>query len=323
MPEKFGIVKALRRLVDEPAQRDGPFCEWLELQGQTQRMIDRFWSVVLVSALNESIDRVGLKYARKVFRDAFWSDRRGFEVSVPRAPLDRLYGEELRAWFEKHGVAIRFNEAAAAFEFRGRTIGSVVLRSGERLAADAYVAAIPPERLLALMPAEIAAEPIFANLRNFEYSPITSVHLWFDRPITNLPHVVFVDCLSQWLFHRGGGYVQIVVSAAQQLRRLRGEEIRRLILEEIAQLFPNLMDAKLVRAKVVTEQAATFSPVPGVDAWRPGPTTPIERLFLAGDWTATGWPATMESAVISGNRAAEAIREREESDGGRETQASP
>jgi uncharacterized protein with NAD-binding domain and iron-sulfur cluster len=185
---------------------------------------------------------------------------------------------------------------------------SAALRSGETISADVYVSTIPPDRLLSLLPADlIDREPIFANLRKLDSSPITSMHLWFDRPITDLPHVVLIDCLSQWLFDRGGGYVQIVVSAAHGLRGLRADEIQSRIIDELKVLFPNLAAAILLRSKVVTEHAATFSPVPGVDEWRPGPVTGIPNLFLAGDWTATGWPGTMESAVISGNRARDAI----------------
>lgn len=311
--EKFRIAYGLSRLVNEPADHDLPILSWLHAHRQTQRAINRFWSVVLVSALNESIERIGLKYARKVFRDAFWLDRRGFEVQVPTVPLDSLYGDELRTWLNHNGVELRLNEAVTKIEVNLRRAQSLQLRGGEPVAADVYISTVPSDRLVALLPAEVAqGEPLFAKLANLESSPITSVHLWFDRAVTELPNVVFVDCLSQWLFNRGETrpgefYIQIVVSAARALRGLPGDEVQAQILAELRGMFPNLSDAKLVRSKVVTEHAATFSPLPGVDAWRPGAASPIENLFLAGDWTATGWPATMESAVISGYRAAEAI----------------
>jgi squalene-associated FAD-dependent desaturase len=301
--QKLGIARALRRLVGEPAERDDAFLTWLETHGQTQQMIDRFWSVVLVSALNAPIDCIGFKYARKVFHDVFWSDRRGFEIVVPTVPLDRLYGDELRRWMEQHDVTLRLNEAVTHLHIESRRVQAVESRSGGSVSADAYLSAVTVDRLLALVSHESLT---FAKLGGFEYSPITSVHLWFDRQMTDLPHIVFVDCLSQWLFNRGGNYVQIVVSAAHELRALRAEEIQNRILDELKRLFPNLAGAKLLRSKVVTEQNATFSPVPGVDQLRPGPITPIENLFLAGDWTDTGWPATMEGAVLSGYRAAEA-----------------
>ena len=154
-----------------------------------------------------------------------------------------------------------------------------------------------------------------ADLRNLEISPITSVHVWFDRPATRLPHVVLIDCAGQWVFNRGETapgehYLQVVVSAARQFRGLGHEEVGRRIVEELRRLFPAVKDAKLLRSRVVTEHAATFSAVPGVDRWRPPQRSPLENLLVAGDWTATGWPATMEGAVRSGYLAAEALLQR-------------
>jgi len=130
-----------------------------------------------------------------------------------------------------------------------------------------------------------------------------------------LPHVVLVNCLGQWIFNRGEvapgeHYVQVVVSAAATMKGLGGQEIQNRIVAELRHLFPTAMYARLCKARVVTEHAATFSPVPGVDRWRPSQETPINNLVLAGDWTATGWPATMEGAVRSGYLAAEAILRR-------------
>jgi uncharacterized protein with NAD-binding domain and iron-sulfur cluster len=127
-----------------------------------------------------------------------------------------------------------------------------------------------------------------------------------------LPHVVLLDCVGQWVFNRGPvtpgeWYLQVVVSAARQFRGLGHDEVERRVVEELRRLFPALADARLLRARVVTEHAATFSAVPGVDRWRPAQTSPIENLFVAGDWTDTGWPATMEGAVRSGYLAAEAL----------------
>jgi uncharacterized protein with NAD-binding domain and iron-sulfur cluster len=162
--------------------------------------------------------------------------------------------------------------------------------------------------LIELLPEEIVeAHSQFKETRNLEVSPITSVHLWFDRPVLDLPHVVLVDCLGQWVFNRGEHYLQVVVSAARNLKGLGHVEIQRRIVAELASIFPKIAKATIVRAKVVTEHAATFSPLPGVDRFRPKQVTPIPNLVLAGDWTATGWPATMEGAVRSGYMAAEVI----------------
>jgi squalene-associated FAD-dependent desaturase len=303
--EKLRIAWGLARLMREPADADPPFREWLLAHRQTERTIDRFWGIVLVSALNETMDRVGLRYARKVFRDAFLSGRRGFEVQVPTVPLGRLYGDELMAWFTRQGVDLRLNAAVKEFVASDDRIAAVRLRSGEELRADAYLSAVPFDRLLDLLPTR--PEPYFADLKRLETSPITSVHLWWDRPIMKLPHAVLIDCLGQWVFDRGGNYVQVVISASRSLQGLGGDEIQRRIVAELRSLFPGSAAATLLRGRVVTEHAATFSVVPGVDRRRPGPVSPIRNLFVAGDWTATGWPATMEGAVRSGHAAADAI----------------
>jgi squalene-associated FAD-dependent desaturase len=301
-------------LVRESPDADPPARDWLLAHRQTDRTIDRFWGVVLVSALNESVDRVGLKYARKVFVDGFLRHRDGFVVHVPSVPLGRLYGDELRAWLSGNGVELRANAAVRrlAADPTGRAVGHLELRDGSTLTADHYVLAVPFDRVADLLPADLAADPYFAKAANLSPSPITSVHLWFDRPVTDLPHAVLVDCLGQWVFNRGEvakgeWYVQVVVSASGELKALGRDEVQRRIRDEVRCLFPAAAGATLVRAKVVTEHAATFRAVPGVDAWRPPQASPVTNLAVAGDWTATGWPATMEGAVRSGYLAAEAV----------------
>lgn len=314
--EKLRIAYGLACLRRTPPEQDSPFADWLRRHQQTPRTIDRFWGLVLVSALNETTDRIGLRYARKVFVDGFLRHRRGFEVEVPTVPLGRLYGEELQTWLQQHGVAVRLLHGVRSLQIADERVESVQLRNGGNVQADSYISALPFERLLDVVPTEVAERyDYFRDLKNLQTSPITSVHLWWDRPITPLPHVVLIDCIGQWLFPRGQTtagehYVQIVVSAARQLRGLGHEEIQRRIVEELQRLLPAAAAARLLRGRVVTEHAATFSAVPGVDRWRPAQTSPLTNLLVAGDWTATGWPATMEGAVRSGYLAAEALLRR-------------
>jgi uncharacterized protein with NAD-binding domain and iron-sulfur cluster len=360
--DKLRIVWGLLALRRADPEDDQPLLPWLQQHRQNARTIQRFWSVVLTSALNESTERLGLKYARKVFRDAFLAHRKGFEVSVPTVPLARLYGNELQAWFVKHGVRMEMNAGvkrivvaeeatpaplspeagqrvsllapapmakpplppsplASGGEGRGEGgspiagegVTGLELRDGRVLCADWYIAAVPFDRLLDLLPHNIFERfDCFRNLHQLEVSPITSVHLWFDRPILDLPHVVLIDCLGQWVFNRGQTapgehYLQVVVSASRLLRSWGHEEIQRRVIEELEQLFPAVKRTNLRRGRVVTEHSATFSAVPAVDRLRPGQQSPIPTLLLAGDWTRTGWPATMEGAVRSGYLAAECI----------------
>lgn len=309
--DKLRIGWGLAAMLRASPDADPPLLDWLKAHRQNARTIDRFWGVVLVSALNETVDRLGFKYARKVFRDAFVRHRDGFVVHVPTVPLGRFYGDELRGWLTRHGVEVRENAGVKRLEVNG-TVSGATLRDGSTLAADWYVLAVPFDRVPDLLPDALAADPYFAGVKNLAPSPITSIHLWFDRPVMTLPHAVLVDCLGQWVFNRGESapgefYVQVVVSAARQLQGLGRDEVQRRIADELGRLFPEVLRATPLRAKVVTEHTATFSPVPGVDRWRPAQASPVRNLVLAGDWTATGWPATMEGAVRSGYLAAEVV----------------
>jgi uncharacterized protein with NAD-binding domain and iron-sulfur cluster len=161
---------------------------------------------------------------------------------------------------------------------------------------------------------------VFSNLRNLCASPITGVHLWFDRNVMNEPFLTMLDSTTQWVFNKtllyggegaGAGnaeqYLQLVISASYSLSPRSRQEIITLCLDELRDVLPAVRDAKLVKGTVVKEMSATFSPAPGSDRWRPAQRSPIPRLYLAGDWTFTGWPSTMEGAVRSGYLAAEAI----------------
>jgi squalene-associated FAD-dependent desaturase len=316
LSEKLRIAWGLACLRRAAMEDDPPFLDWLRRHRQTPRTVTRFWGLVLTSALNETPERIGLRYARKVFLDGFLGHRRAFEIELPRVPLGRLYGEELQTWLTRHSVRLRMGCGARRLQVAESRVEGIELRNGETVRADWYITATPFERLLDLLPAEVVErENYFGDLRRLTTSPITSVHVWYDRPIVRRPHVVLVDCLGQWVFNRGEvvpgeHYVQVVVSAARQFQGMGHEQVRRLIIEELARLFPAAASANVCRARVVTEHAATFSAVPGVDKWRPIQASPLGNLLVAGDWTATGWPATMEGAVRSGYLAAEALLER-------------
>jgi zeta-carotene desaturase len=187
--------------------------------------------------------------------------------------------------------------------------------------ADAYIFAVPHEVLATLLPESIKQrDPGFAGLAKIKSSPITGVHLWFDRPVMQEPFLTLLDTTTQWVFNKtllygsdqpseanARQYLQLVISASYPLLPMPRQEIIDLCVKELRQALPAVREAQLLKATVIKEVAATFSPVPGVNTWRPGQQTLIPGLFLAGDWTATGWPATMEGAVRSGYLAAEAV----------------
>jgi zeta-carotene desaturase len=186
------------------------------------------------------------------------------------------------------------------------------------LRADFAVLAVPFDVAARLLPALPEAEPLRAQLGRFETSPITGIHLWFDREVTELDHAVLLDRTIQWMFHKSrilacragegnGSYLELVVSSSKSLVEKPRNEILELALAELKEFFPKVADARLVKSTVIKEVHATYSALPGSDDYRPGAATVWPRVFLAGDWTATGWPATMEGAVRSGYRAAEEV----------------
>jgi len=180
---------------------------------------------------------------------------------------------------------------------------------------------MPHEALSALLPAEIKqVEGAVAHLDNIRVSPITGVHFWFDREVMSEPFLTLLDTTTQWIFNKSmlngamngtarekGQYLQLVISASYGLLQKPRQEIIELCLAEVRHALPLAGAANLLKATVIKEAAATFSPQPGVDRWRPRQETSVKGMFLAGDWTATGWPATMEGAVRSGYLAAEAV----------------
>jgi zeta-carotene desaturase len=214
-------------------------------------------------------------------------------------PLGQLYRSE--AWERLGNVEIRTRAAVDRIHVANGAVTNVVV-AGETLRADAYVLAVPFERVMALAP------ELKLDFSKFDHSPITGIHLWFDRPITNLPHATLLDRTIQWMFNKSEGrYVQLVVSASRSMVEMPRQEVIDLAMRELAEFFPAVREAKLEKAHVVKEIRATFSAKPGLEKLRPAARTAIRNLVLAGDWTQSGWPATMEGAVRSGYLAAEAV----------------
>jgi len=299
--------------------------EWLRRHRQTEAAISRFWGVVLVSALDEQLDRTDAQYGVDVFWKAFLANRVGYRIGIPTVPLGELY-DGCRKAVEQAGGTVRMRAPVRRINVEGERIVSVTLEGGEVAHADYFVSALPHEALLELLPASIvSASPVFSGLRNLRNSPITSVHLWFDRSVMSEPYITMLDTTTQWIFNKtqlsrqetangatsgtAGQYLQLVISASYDLVSQSRQEIIAKCLAEIAPVLPAMREAKVLRATVIKETAATFSPEPGCDRWRPQARSPIGGFFLAGDWTATGWPATMEGAVRSGYLAAEAVLE--------------
>jgi squalene-associated FAD-dependent desaturase len=300
--------------------------EWLRRRHQSKGAIDRFWRVVLVSALDEELDKTDARYGIDVFWKAFLSNRTGYRMGVPAVPLAELY-QGCKSAIEAKGGEVNLRSAARRLLMENGAVAAVQFDAGREERAEAFILAVPYTALNDLVPKEAQSkDSLFRNLAMLKAAPITGVHLWFDREVMTEPFVTLLDTTTQWIFNKtalygapdGTGkdsaksqYLQLVVSASYNLLQKPRQEIIDLCLKEVRQALPAARDANLIKATVIKEAAATFSPEPGVDRWRPKQETSIPNLFLAGDWTDTGWPATMEGAVRSGYLAAEAVLRRE------------
>jgi squalene-associated FAD-dependent desaturase len=296
--------------------------EWLRRRGQTKGSIERFWRVVLVSALDEELDRTDARFGVDVFWKAFLMNRIGYRMGVPAVPLANLY-DGCKAQIECRGGEVVLRAPVRGLKFESGALSGVRFDEAREETADAYLFAVPHTALAELLPESVKqSEPSLANLDKIKVSPITGVHFWFDRTVMKEPFVTLLDTTTQWIFNKSalysgsheagksvstGQYLQLVISASYDLLQKPRQEIIDLCLAELRRALPAARDAELLKATVIKEAAATFSPEPGVDRWRPMQKTSIRGLFLAGDWTATGWPATMEGAVRSGYLAAEAV----------------
>jgi zeta-carotene desaturase len=306
LADKLAIARAMLAIRREHGRRADldqiSMLDWLKEKRQTELAISRFWNQVLVSAINEDLDRMAASHGFQVFWLGFLARANTYEMGIPAIPLGDLYGPE--AWARVENVRLHLRAPVDQVMVEDGAVRGV-MAGGELHTADSYVCALPFERLPAVLP------ELDLNLAGFEHSPITGIHLWFDRSITQLPHATLLDRTIQWMFNKSGGrYLQLVVSASRSLVEMPRGEVIALAVRELAEFFPRAAEAKIEKAHVVKEIRATFSAKAGLEQARPESATRFRNFFLAGDWTRSGWPATMEGAVRSGYLAAEAVAHR-------------
>lgn len=300
--DKVAVARALLAIRSERKTRQDldqiTMLDWLREKHQTDRAIERFWRQILVSAINEELDRMAASHGFQVFWLGFLAGSNTYEMGIPSVPLGSLYGED--AWARLPNVRFHFRSSIDRIDVD--TSGVRMTAAGQGIQADYVISALPPERL-----AMVTTAPL-ADWKVFEPVPITGIHLWFDRPVTDLPHGTLLDRTIQWFFNKGEGrYLMVVVSASRSLTTMGRNEVIELAVRELAEFLPAVADAELMKAHVVKEIRATFSASTGLESKRPLAATSCPNLFLAGDWTRSGWPATMEGAVRSGHIAADAV----------------
>jgi len=318
LKDKLSLGRSMLAMMKPGALEDTgeSLADWLRRHRQSDGAVDRFWRLVIASALNAEIDEIAVPYAAKVIRELFLNSAQAGSMGMSRVPLSGLYSG-VAPFLSGRGGSVHLNthvEGAAWDEKAGQW--TVYTRSGE-FTSDFVILALPFEatqKLLPHLPVEEGREKLARQIEKHEHWPICSVHLWFDREISNLEHAVLLDREIHWMYNqsllqtgRTGHYIELVVSATRAFAALPRQAGIQLALDELAEFFPIVRDARLEKVALVKEVRATFGVPPGIDAWRPSTASPWPHMFLAGDWVQTGWPSTMESASRSGHLAAEAV----------------
>lgn len=294
-----GMWAVRRQFVRGPLLDAETMEAWLRRHGQTTAAIRYFWEPVLVSAVNAPLGEISAWQGLRLIHLGFLENPRSFHIGVPRALLGDLHAPE--HWTRQPGLYLHLGASVGGFEHDGARLRGIQV-DGALVEADAYLSALPFARLGALFPA------LSTGMEGVRQSPIAGIHLRFDREVTRLPFAALLGRTIQWFFAKEEGrMLSLVVSASNALETMRREDVVALAQREIAEFLPQSAEAALVDSWVIRETQATFVASPGFEAKRPGPRTAYENFFLAGEWTNTGWPSTMEGAVISGYRAAEVI----------------
>jgi uncharacterized protein with NAD-binding domain and iron-sulfur cluster len=290
-------VLALRRVgLDDPSLDEHTFAEWLHEHRQSPRAVSALWNLITLPAVNLPASEASLALAAKVFKTGLLEDAAAADIGYAAVPLQQLHGDAAARALAEVGVETRVRARVSSLE---------------ELSADAIVIAVPPEDAMELLPpGALAADP-----RGLGASPIVNVHVVYDRRITELPLAAGLKTPVQFVFDRTassglerGQYLAVSISGASGYETCTLDDLRAVFVPALAELFPAARTARVERFLVTREPEATFRGVPGSARLRPGPRTRIPGLFVAGAWTDTGWPATMEGAVRSGKAAAREAR---------------
>jgi squalene-associated FAD-dependent desaturase len=318
--DKIALARAFRAMMRIGAQDDSgeSLLAWLHRNKQTPGAIERFWRLVIASALNADLDQIAVPYAAKVIRELFMNSAEAGSMGMSSVPLSDLY-KNAEQFLTARGSRVLYNTNVESLEWDEETSSWMIHTRTGPLAADYVILALPFEalgKLLPNMPPVEGADILANQIAQHEHWPICSVHLWFDREITDLDHAVLLDRELHWLYNKSllqpwrkskGSYIELVISTSKSFAERERKETIDLAVNELKEFFPAAREAKLEKAALIKEVRATFGVPPDIDRARPNEISPWSNCYLAGDWIATGWPSTMESAARAGHQAAEAL----------------
>jgi squalene-associated FAD-dependent desaturase len=315
----YGLWRLMSAKLENSMTSESAF-SWLTRHAQSPTIINKFWSTILVSALGDKIERVSIAAARKVLVDGFAAHHDAYSLLVPQRPLSEIFSDSMLPSLRVTGVDVRLGNSVRELIFdQGRCVG-VKLSNHETIRSDVVIIAVPWHRIKKLFPDQ---EPLLIETREqldkfatIESAPITGVHTWWDTPWLDHPHAILVDRLCQWVFANpvsnesklDAHYYQIVISGSRDLPRGDHKAVIQAVKQDLRSIFPKLAHSKLLRSRIVTDPHSVFSITPESKALRPNvDALANQNIWLSGDWTNTGWPATMEGAIRSGFLAAESI----------------
>jgi len=290
------------------------FHQWLKERRQSDNAIRNFWGLVIRPTLNDATSNVSAAMGLMVFQEALLKGRHNGDIGYATSGLSRSLGDAACEYMMKRGGRLLLGRGISELVIQHRRVLGVRLEGGETLQASWYISALPFDVLRALLPPDVAQEPFFARLEKLSSSPIVDLHVWYDRTVMDEEFVAFVGSPLQWVFNKTrmqgedggqGQYLAVPLSSANEYIGKTEEELKKLFLPELARAFPRARQARVTRFLVTREKRATLRCLPGSHRLRPSTKTPVVKLLLAGEWTDTGWPSTMEGAVRSGNMAAE------------------
>jgi squalene-associated FAD-dependent desaturase len=316
--EKFEVLRLGRRLDSAGAPGDAAGNQsveaWLSRHGQSESLRRNFWDLLCIAAMNEDPRVASAALFARVLRLALFTSPEDSRLGIVRVGLSDCYTQAAAQYIEARGGTIECGCNVTSLRVSDGACRGVVLAGGETLEAAMVISAVPWHQLALLLPRDLfGSEPFFGAPLALRPAPIISINLWFDRPVTDLEFAGLRGTTIQWLFNKGKilgssqNYLSLVLSGAHQHIARSKEELAEMALRELRELLPETRAARLEHSLVIKERFATFSPSWEAEQVRPQARTPVRGLVLAGDWTATGLPATIEGAVQSGYTAAQEV----------------
>jgi squalene-associated FAD-dependent desaturase len=308
------IGKAIRAPQNGVERNHLTVTEWLTSLKQSDRIKERFWYPMAVATLNENPEIASARMLKVVLKEAFGGDRANANIGISTVGLSDLYTNAAREFIESRGGCVETNAPVKSIVIEDGRALALALKDGRTLEADYFISAVTPQAFIKLLPDRLAANE-FAQVARLETSPIISINLWFDRSVTDREFAGLLGTRVQWLFNKakisaaasGSNQIAIIISAARDFVGMTKEALVEMAVSELGELIPESRNAKVLHSVVVKEREATLSHTVESDLLRPGARTSVPNLILAGDWTDTGLPATIESAVLSGNTAADCV----------------